>query len=140
MGILGDSNAGNYNLQKYAEEMVVIKNFHSAKRGAAVTAAKKRLKTAIILRWLHKVADEYDLDITPSLAKHIIVGWIDRGVSTRVLNEQFGRPDRTASEKSQDFGRVQEMIDKYRPHVLEEIAIQFQSVHLMSSNSKVGKP
>lgn len=126
-------NAGNYTIEDYAEDFRNIKDLPSQKRGAAVTAAKKRLRIGIVLRKLHHITDEYALDMTPSLALRIITGWLDRGISMRLLNEQFGTPDRTASDKSNDFTRVDEIVNEYRAHVLEEIATEFHTVHLLSS-------
>lgn len=126
------TNAGDYNLENFAQDLQIVGQLAGGQRGAAVTAAKKRFKMAIVLRWLHKIADEYKLDMTPILAGHIVSGWLDRGISKSVLNDQFGIPSRTASQKSADFDRIEEMVTKYRPHVLEDITVQFQAVHLLS--------
>lgn len=139
MNINNTVNSALYTVQTYAEEMKLIKDLPGGKRGAAVTAAKKRLRLGIVLRWLHKVTDEHDLDMTPSMASHIVKGWIDRGVSNRQLIEQFATPNRTASNKSRDFERIDEIINRYRPHVIEEIATEFHAVHLLSSDQSIYK-
>lgn len=127
-------NAGDYNLENFAQDLQIVGQLAGGQRGAAVTAAKKRFKMAIVIRWLHKIAEEYQLDMTPILASHIVTGWLDRGISKSVLNDQFGIPTRTASQKSADFDRVDEMITKYRSHVLEDITVQFQAVHILSKS------
>jgi len=90
-------------------------------RGAAITAAKKRLKAEIATKWVMQVAQRLDLDMTPTFAVKLIKGWLSRCVSRQVLLKEFGIPGRASSNKSSDIDLADGLIETYKNQVNKEI-------------------
>jgi hypothetical protein len=90
----------------------------NGKIGAAAGAASKRAKRQKKIDWLTIIIEAEKLDMTPTLALRLIKGATGRGASMLFLNEAYGKKDRTAGNKSPDFDRVNQIIDKYK-HLLK---------------------
>jgi hypothetical protein len=108
-------------VKKYREEITLERDAyadHDAPvRGAGFAAASKRYKQAVCLYWIFEIIEIENADITPTLANNIIKAWMGRSVSRKVLLECFATAGRTASNKSSDADRVNELAEKYKRHV-----------------------
>lgn len=89
--------------------------------GAEMAAASKRVKQEILFSWLDYVAHKENLDLTPTLANHLVKGWFDRSISRPQLMKWFAITGRSADDKSEDHHRAAELIGKYRPDVQREL-------------------
>lgn len=94
---------------------------HAPKRGALITAAMKRLQGRFVCDELFKIADDEQLDLTAVLAGKLIKELTGRSMAMPMLLESFSSPGRTAANKSKDFQRIDELVEKYRPSILEEL-------------------
>ena len=109
-------------------------------RGARIAAAKKRIKSHVLVYYCYQIAIELDLDVTPTLINALIKGWTGRGISQRILRECFATPGRKADQISVHFQRnttllhlaqglehgvslLDCLIDYYRPFILKELKI-----------------
>lgn len=68
--------------------------------GAQMGAAKKWAKRELVFLTLRRARDDLGLDVTPTVALHVAERVLGRGVSMRAANDNFGQPERTASNKS----------------------------------------
>jgi len=84
-------------------------------------AANKRYKQTVIFHWLEKVELQESVDLTPTLALHLVKGWIGRGIDRLVLNKWFMITGRTAKNKSEDHHRKDKLIEKYSEPVASAI-------------------
>lgn len=91
----------------------------SAKFGALAAAAGKRYRVSILISLLQELKDAENVDLTPTLASHLISGTFGRSVSNRALISAFGKSKRDASDKSADFERLDELIAILKPRVDE---------------------
>lgn len=80
--------------------------------GAHITAAKKRYKSHYAIDLL---LTKKDVDWSPVLANYVIRRCMGRSVSRLLLNDRLGRSERTASEKSPDFDRIDEIVEELLP-------------------------
>lgn len=83
--------------------------------GALISAATKRYKRQIALDYLRTIKVDRDLDVTPTLAYRLIIGWLGRGVSKQMLLDMFGEKGRTAANKSENFLYIDELIIETKP-------------------------
>ncbi|UTY59483.1 hypothetical protein [Massilia sp. erpn] len=86
-----------------------------------LTAAKKRLKAHIVVKWLSLIAIEHNLDMTPTLAHNIVKTWLGRCAARPTIAAMFGLPGRTAASKSADRVQVIELAASYRDRVMADI-------------------
>jgi len=84
-------------------------------RGAALTAATKRYKGSEMLFFIHQLHGKEGLDITPVLAKRLLMGLFGRSVLFDTLVSIYGDTNRSASHKSADFSRLDELVERYKP-------------------------
>ncbi|EGR0027839.1 hypothetical protein FT122_23455 [Vibrio alginolyticus] len=84
-------------------------------RGAALTAATKRYKGSEMLHFIHQMHGKEDLDMTPVLAKRLLQGLFGRSVLFDTLVSVYGDKNRSASNKSSDFKRLDELVERYKP-------------------------
>lgn len=96
---------------------------HPPKRGALITAAMKRLQGRFVCDELFNIADNEQLDLTAVLAGQLIKALTGRSMAMPTILESFSSPGRTAANKSKDFQRIDELVEKYQPSVLAEIEI-----------------
>ena len=80
-----------------------------AVRSAHYAAAGKRLRASVALDMLNELDREYD--ITPTLAVKISKRLLGRGISRSVLIEEFAKGKRTAASKSEDFNKIDQMME-----------------------------
>lgn len=85
------------------------------RRGAALTAATKRYKASEMLHFIHQIHGKEDLDMTPVLAKRLLLGLFGRSVLFDTLVRIYGDKNRSASNKSSDFKRLDELVERYKP-------------------------
>lgn len=95
---------------------------HPPKRGALITAAMKRLQARFVCDELFKIADNEQLDLTAVLAGKLIKELTGRSMAMPAILASFSSPGRTAANKSTDFKRIDELVEKYRPSILEGLA------------------
>lgn len=93
----------------------------SRKFGALVAAAIKRRKRQIALEFLLELEEEMELDITPTLAKHLLKEALGRIVSWKQLLLVFGDETRTGADKSQSFLLLEAMKEEYAPALREAV-------------------
>lgn len=104
-----------YSLIDYQADIELARDIEDIyRRYAMETAAAKRYKRTVVFHWLERVETDDNVDLTPTLALHLVRGWIDRGFSRKVLNQWFMETGRTAARKSADHHRRDELINKYR--------------------------
>ncbi|EKO3392662.1 hypothetical protein OMA37_004513 [Vibrio fluvialis] len=84
------------------------------RRGAALTAATKRYKGSEMLHFLLQIHGKEDLDMTPTLAKRLLQGFFGRSVLFDTLVAIYGDNNRSASNKSSDFKRLDELVERYK--------------------------
>jgi len=84
-------------------------------------AATKRYKQTVLFHWLEKIESQESVDLTPTLALHLVKGWMGRGIDRLVLNKWFMITGRTAENKSEDHHRKDELIKKYSGQVTDSI-------------------
>jgi len=114
-----------YSVDEYLADVAAAEHLAPAYRGAMLTAAKKRLKARIVVKWLSQMAIEYDLDMTPTLAHNIVKAWLGRCAARPAIAARFGVPGRTAANKSADRGQLIELAASYRDRVVEDIETAF---------------
>lgn len=91
--------------------------FFEPEYGAKWSAISRKRKSGLLLLWLYYIADKESLDMTTVLAQRLLQGLAGCSISNRVLIESFGRSDRTAADKSQDWGQIDEIVKKYQDEV-----------------------
>ncbi|WP_157943463.1 hypothetical protein [Pseudomonas orientalis] len=64
---------------------------------------------------IKRIAKEESLDLTVTLAKRLFIGIFDQSIKYELLVEHFGTPNRTASAKSEDSGRIDSIIRRNKP-------------------------
>ena len=84
------------------------------------SALTRKLKAGFLIGELITFANDYELDMTPTLAMRICKGWVGRSVSNRELIKIFGSENRDASEKSADWPRLDELIDIDKARIMNE--------------------
>lgn len=90
-------------------------------KGAAYAAASKRLKQSIALDWVTNATLAEKIDMTPTLANHLVKAWIGRGISRAELAKIFAVEGRTAANKSADHDKVDLLVAKYKESVTKDI-------------------
>ena len=112
------------------------------------SALTRKYKAGFLIHKLLDFAEEYDVDMTSTLAKRVLQGWIGKSISNRALIEAFGLSHRDASQKSADWSRLNELVDIDKESVSREYArcsAQCKEVKervwkkLMDEKSKVSK-
>lgn len=73
-----------------------------------ISAAGKRLRAGVALRLLDQLQGEVDLTVT--LAVRITERLLGRAIDRSLLLARYGTKNRTAGDKSQDFGRLEEIV------------------------------
>lgn len=106
-----------YTLADLKKRTVHILQFEKPKaRGALITAAIKNYKGYMMLHFLYGIHGKEDLDMTPTLAHKLIDGLFNRSISNRTITEIYGRgKGNHHGKKSPDFGRVDELVERYKP-------------------------
>ena len=84
------------------------------------SALTRKLKAGFLIGELITFANDYELDMTPTLAMRICKGWVGRSVSNKELIKIFGSENRDASEKSADWPRLDELIDIDKVRIMNE--------------------
>lgn len=127
---------------KIYEEDIKIANqvFDESKnaplRGSDYAAAAKRYKQSILIEQLNIIIKKVNVDMTPTLASNIIKGWLGRSISRIVLTKEFGKPGRTAADKSKDLDRLDYFVIKYEDVVKENIEIAMRAMEKIRSVNK----
>jgi len=112
------------------------------------SALTRKYKAGFLIQKLLDFAEEYDVDMTSTLAKRVLQGWIGKSISNRSLIEAFGLSHRDASQKSADWSRLNELVDMDKESVSREYArcsAQCKEIkervwkRLMDEKSKVSK-
>lgn len=108
-------------LKRQGVTLSVLDSFFNGKGLAfdAVYAAQwsaltRKRNAGLLLSYLYKVTVEQKLDITPVLAKRFLVGCCGRGLSIQVLIKAFATCGREADRKSDDWKRLEELIEMYK--------------------------
>lgn len=96
---------------------------NAAKRGAFISAAKKRFYSETKWSCVHSIAVKYDLDMTPTFAKKLMIGWFGSAVSKDILFKHFGISGRTAKEKSSDIGLLDKLIEDHSEQMFAELKL-----------------
>lgn len=86
---------------KEVESIYTTSGLSFPQRGAAISALNKHTKRVFLAKEIKTYMS--DKDVTPTAAMQIFKGVMGRGVSNRYLIFAFGKPGRTASEKSEIF-------------------------------------
>lgn len=104
-----------YTSETCAKDIAELKLFEvdAAKRGALITASKKKFYSETKWSCVYSIAVKYDLDMTPTFAKKLMVGWFGSAVSKDTLFKHFGISGRTAKEKSSDIGLLEKLIEDH---------------------------
>jgi len=111
-----------YTLDDYKADIKTSKSLDDiGKRRALATSASKKYKQTVLFGWLEKVEVNEKVDLTPTLALNLVKGWIGRGIDRERLNKWFMTTDRTAANKSEDHHRKDELIEKYKEQVNNDI-------------------
>jgi len=111
-----------YTLDHYKADIEFSKELENpGLQRALATAASKRYKQTVLFYWLEKVELVDKVDLTPTLALNLVKGWMGRGIDRAVLNKWFMTTGRTASNKSVDHPRKDELIKKYKERVNKDI-------------------
>lgn len=95
----------------------------STQRGAYITAAKKRARTAYLVEYIKEQGHIRKWDLTPTFCLRLIQGWLGRGVDQQVLRQHFGTPCRTAENISRDFDNIELYIAQLKPNVQSQLDI-----------------
>lgn len=113
-----------YGHDDYLADMKVLEasGLTGSRLAAQRTAIYKRYKAGIVLDNLYRIVDRENLDLTPTMAAHIVRVWIGRSISRELLNQHFAEPGRTAADKSVDFVRAERIAQEYRDAVLQDLA------------------
>lgn len=72
-----------------------------------ISAAGKRLRAGVALRLLDQL--QGDVDLTATLAVRITEQLLGRAINRGLLLARYGTKNRSAGDKSQDFGRLEEI-------------------------------
>lgn len=78
------------------------------------SALTRKRNAGLLLSYLYKVTTEQELDITPTLAKRFLIGCVGRGLSIQVLIKAFATSGRQADKKSEEWERLDELIEYYK--------------------------
>lgn len=73
-----------------------------------ISAAGKRLRAGVALRLLDQL--QGSVDLTATLAARITERLLGRAIDRSLLLARYGTKNRTAGDKSQDFGRLDEIV------------------------------
>lgn len=73
-----------------------------------ISAAGKRLRAGVALRMLDQL--QGSVDLTATLAARITERLLGRAINRSLLLARYGTKNRTAGDKSQDFGRLDEIV------------------------------
>lgn len=96
------------------QQGVQIDTFFDPVYAAKWSTLTRKLKSGIILQYLVDIAESENLDMTAVLAQRLAKGWTDRSISNRKLIEVFGKPTRTAADKSEDFNNLDHLIETHK--------------------------
>lgn len=108
-------------------------------RGAYISAAKRKYYAEVKIGCVNQLGYLLDLDVTPTLAKNLMVLWFGSAVSKPLLFKHFGIPGRTASDKSADLERQQELGEEYREQMRERMDVAKFELKRELAKSKGGK-
>lgn len=106
------------------DDEVILRHIriYSGKCGAASGAAVKRAKRALVNQALIEEKDTYDFTITN--VKHLTKRTIGRSFDNNVLCEFFGKPGRSARNKSQlEPEQLQQLEEQIKKEVSKLIAL-----------------
>lgn len=96
------------------QQGIQIETFFDPAYASKWSALTRKLKSGIILQYLVDIAETENLDMTAVLAQRLAKGWTDRSISNRKLIEVFGKPTRTAANKSEDFNNLDYLIETHK--------------------------
>lgn len=112
-----------YTLSDFARDFAEAKGKPRGVAGAAAGAASKRYKKEIMIGFVTYIQKTEKIDMTPTLARHLIVAFFGRSVDPLSLNEQFAKKGRTAADKSKDLDKKEYLIEKYMDQALSAMKI-----------------
>lgn len=106
-----------YSLNSFEIDALDIYQQHptAPKRGGAITGIIRRYKTSECLLFLLSIHGKEGIDMTPVLAKRLLQGLFGRSVRFDTLVAVYGDNNRSASHKSADFVRLDELVERYKP-------------------------
>jgi hypothetical protein len=106
-----------YSLESFEIDALDIYQQHptAPKRGGALTGKIRKYKTSECLLFLLPIHGKEGIDMTPMLAKRLLQGLFGRSVRFDTLVAVYGDKNRSASHKSDDFKRLEELVERYKP-------------------------
>lgn len=107
---------------KYDEFLSAI-----GKTGNELSQIARSDRTAFIISFIQEIAEKENLDMTPTLANRFARKLDGKGIALRTLNEIFGQAGRTASNKSIDFNKFHDLVDKYEDSFQEQKELQLSN-------------
>lgn len=107
---------------KYDEFLSAI-----GKTGNELSQIARQDRTSFIINFIQEVAEKENLDMTPTLAYRFSVKLDGKGIALKTLNQVFGQKGRTASNKSLDFSKFQDIADKYESSFQEQRELQLSN-------------
>ncbi|MEZ8918556.1 hypothetical protein [Vibrio lentus] len=81
--------------------------------GGKITIAIKKYKVHLMITMIRKIMNEQNLDITPRVALRLQERLFNRNVAYPTLISEFAEKGRTASNKSDVFDKIDELVDMY---------------------------
>lgn len=85
------------------------------------SAIARKRKCGLLIVILYSVAKRHHIDMTSTLAKRILEGWLGHSMSNAVLVQVFSTSGRTAATKSDDWQDVIRIINLYKHHVIQAL-------------------
>lgn len=97
-------------------------NVRDSKHAAQWSAISRKRKSGIMLLALYDITIKYDLDMTTTLAQRILQGIFGSSISNGILLVAFAQKGRTASDKSEDWERLEAIIKESKPYYVKKMA------------------
>lgn len=106
---------------RFDHDALYTKSINDPSHAAQWSALSRKRKSGLMLLALYELAIRYELDMTATLGQRILQGIFGSSVSNGVLLQAFANHGRTASEKSADWSKVEEIVKDNKTYYLNKM-------------------